>query len=212
LDATEVINISRRAGLSGIEWGGDVHVPHGDTACAKTVRAMTEDAGLFVASYGSYYRVGEAPSLKNPDFADVLSSAKALGAPVIRVWAGNQPSGKAGMAYLKTVIDDSLRIAEMAASEGIKIAYEYHMNTLTDTSDSAVHLLKQTGHTNLFCYWQPPSDTDAAFAQKGLKAISPWLCHVHVFYWPRAQERRPLSEGDKLWHSFFNYIKSVPGD
>ncbi|MDW7656879.1 MAG: TIM barrel protein [Bacillota bacterium] len=212
LDAAAVIAVARRARLSGIEWGGDVHVPHGDTERAKTIRAMTEDAGLTVASYGSYYRAGEAPSIKNPDFADVLTSAKALGAPVIRVWAGNQPSNKASAVYQKVVIDDSARIARMAESENIRIAFEYHMNTLTDTSDSAVNLLNQAGHPNLFCYWQPPSDMDTATAQEGLQAISSWLSHIHVFYWPRAQERRPLSEGSVQWRSYFDLIKSVPGD
>lgn len=212
LDAAAVIAVARRAQLSGIEWGGDVHVPHGDAERAKIVRSMTEDAGLTVASYGSYYRAGEAPSIKHPDFADVLKAAKALGAPVIRVWAGNQPSGKAGEVYRKAVIDDSVRIARMAESEDIKIAFEYHMNTLTDTSVSAVNLLNQAGHPNLSCYWQPPVDLDAAAAQEGLQAISPWLSHIHVFYWPRTQERRPLSEGSAQWRSYFDLIQAVPGD
>ena len=212
LDAAAVIAVARRAQLSGIEWGGDVHVPHGDAERAKTVRAMTEDAGLTVASYGSYYRAGEAPSIKNPDFADVLMSAKALGAPVIRVWAGNQPSGMASVDYQKAVIDDSVRIAKMAESENIKIAFEYHMNTLTDTSVSAVNLLSQARYPNLFCYWQPPAGMDAVTDQEGLQAISPWLSHVHVFYWARAQERRPLSEGGAQWRSYFDLIRSVPGD
>ena len=36
------------AGLSGIEWGGDVHVPPGDLDTARSVARLTAGAGLQV--------------------------------------------------------------------------------------------------------------------------------------------------------------------
>ncbi|MFN2155934.1 MAG: sugar phosphate isomerase/epimerase, partial [Anaerolineae bacterium] len=84
LSPAEIVARAAQAGLEAIEWGGDVHVPHGDVDAARTVRRTTEEAGLQVAAYGAYYRVGhEEPC----PFADVLESAVALGAPLIRVWA-----------------------------------------------------------------------------------------------------------------------------
>ena len=30
LEANEIIDLVKKSGLTAIEWGGDVHVPHGD--------------------------------------------------------------------------------------------------------------------------------------------------------------------------------------
>ncbi|MCU0793379.1 MAG: sugar phosphate isomerase/epimerase [Opitutaceae bacterium] len=93
LSPVEIVGLVRKAGLRGIEWGGDVHAPHGDIGRAREVRALTEDAGLKVAAYGSYYRAGwsEANGLS---FKHVLDSAVELGAPTIRVWPGNKGSAE----------------------------------------------------------------------------------------------------------------------
>ena len=70
----EVIDIVKKAGLTHIEWGGDVHVPHGDVETAKRVGELTRAAGLTVSSYGSYFKDPEA----DLQFEDVLASAVAL--------------------------------------------------------------------------------------------------------------------------------------
>src|SRR6185312_13188931 len=87
LTPAEVIALARQAGLRGIEWGGDIHVPHGNGARAREVKEMTAEAGLTVAAYGSYYRAGQADS-SGLTFDAVLETALELGAPLIRVWAG----------------------------------------------------------------------------------------------------------------------------
>src|SRR2546421_12786695 len=51
-----VVDLAVRAGLCGIEWGADVHVP--DVPAARRVASLTGDAGLVVACYGSYPRPG----------------------------------------------------------------------------------------------------------------------------------------------------------
>ena len=56
----EIVRLAEQAGLDAIEWGGDVHVPAGDTAVARRVGQITLDAGLSVSSYGSYERVLDA--------------------------------------------------------------------------------------------------------------------------------------------------------
>ncbi len=86
LTPQDVVQLAARAGLEGIEWGGDIHVPHGDVAIARQTGKITRDAGLEVAAYGSYYRLGTDDG---PLFPAVLDSAVALGADKIRVWAGN---------------------------------------------------------------------------------------------------------------------------
>jgi 3-dehydroshikimate dehydratase len=55
LSPDHIIRLVSQAGLQVIEWGGDIHVPHGDIEIAEQVGRMTREAGIEVASYGSYY-------------------------------------------------------------------------------------------------------------------------------------------------------------
>src|SRR4051812_19353813 len=86
LSPDEIIRLARTAGLQGIEWGGDVHVPPGDLRRARDVHRKTLQAGMHVTSYGSYYTSGSASQPDNVLFEAVLETALALHAPVIRVW------------------------------------------------------------------------------------------------------------------------------
>lgn len=210
--ALDVISLAKKANLSGIEWGGDIHVPHGDIKQAIEVKKMTLGEGLLIPSYGSYYRAGEPVSAKNPNFIDVLNSGAALQAPVIRVWAGNLSSKNADKDYWNMVVNDSHRIAEMAANEGIKVAYEYHGGTLTDDIKSACNLIAKADHSNLYSYWQPPNGMNEEYTISSLKNILPWLSHIHVFHWINGAKRRPLEEGMSCWRKYFEIISIVSGD
>ncbi|MDA1193283.1 MAG: TIM barrel protein [Candidatus Poribacteria bacterium] len=210
----EIVELVATSGLSAIEWGGDVHAPHGDLDTATTVRAMTEDAGLTVSAYGSYYRVGESEQ-EGLDFRRVLDSANALGAPVIRVWAGRQGSAEADPKYRRRIVGDSRRIADQAESVDIRIAFEYHGNTLTDTNESAQQLLEDVDHANINTFWQPPNDQDDNNCADGLRAVLPRLESLHVFHWARMDgknERRPLSEGIDRWTRFFDLARHSDRD
>lgn len=205
LTADEVADLAARAGLIGIEWGGDVHVPHGDVSTARKVRKLTVDAGLEVASYGSYYRCND-----NVPFQDVLETALALGAPMIRVWAGTKGSGETTAGERAAVVENIRQIADLADGEGIKIALEYHGNTLTDTAVSAVQLLEEVAHHNVYTYWQPLPSQTLAERLVGLQQVKPKLANLHVFSWTDARERLPLAEGAELWQQYFSVIRDLP--
>jgi sugar phosphate isomerase/epimerase len=189
----EIVQLALQAGLHGIEWGGDIHVPHGDISAARAVRQITADAGLQLLAYGSYFRF-------QPDqaFEPVLETAVALGAPLIRIWAGNQPSSSAGSDTHALIVAESRRIAQLAQQAGILVAYEFHANTLTDTTESALDLLRAAD--GMRTLWQPPHQI-AVEAQLGsLRAILPWLANVHAFTWRGANNQRlPLADGAALW-------------
>ncbi len=212
LSPREIADLVARAGLTGIEWGGDVHAPHGDLERAREVRQITRDAGLEVAAYGSYYRLGKSEA-EGLAFRDVLNSAVELGAPLIRVWAGAKPSAEADEAYRREIADEAARIAEEAAAAGVGIAYEYHANTLTDTNESAQDLLERTQTPNITTLWQPPNGQSPEYCLEGLKAVLPRLSNVHVFHWwPTNKDRNPLDAGTDRWKPYLETLRSTGRD
>jgi len=203
----EVIRLVKRAGLEGIEWGGDVHVPHGNLQRAREVGAATRDAGLCVASYGSYYRVGHDEDLA---FEAVLETASALGAPSVRVWAGKLGSAQVDAAYRRLIVRDSQKIADMAARAGITVTCEFHGNTLTDTAASTLQLLNDVARDNIRTNWQVPDGASAAECAEDLAALLPWLANLHVFNWhPEAGSFLPLSGADRQWRSYLGLAAST---
>ncbi len=179
LTPRQIVELAAAAGLDAIEWGGDVHVPHGDLAAAREARAMTADAGLAVASYGSYFRAGQSEA-EGLAFPTVLATAQALGAPVIRVWAGTRGSAAAAPEYRALIAGDLRRIGALAGAAGLTVALECHVNTLTDTAASARQLLEEVGPARVRTYWQPPVGRAAADCCADLRMLAGYLAHLHV--------------------------------
>ncbi|MDQ3812626.1 MAG: sugar phosphate isomerase/epimerase [Armatimonadota bacterium] len=219
LSPAEIVRLVVQAGLQGIEWGGDVHVPHGDLARAREVRGLTADVGLVTAAYGSYYRLGHSETDGLP-FERVLETAVALEAPTVRVWAGTRGAAEADADYRKLIIDESRRIADIAAAAGITVSYEYHGGTLTDTPASALDLLEQAAHPNLKTLWQPlnwqPTDEATRANVQSLRQVLPWLTNVHVYHWVTDEagqrERRSLAAGEASWREYLRTISATGRD
>jgi len=199
LPPEEIVSLTAGARLSCIEWGGDVHCPHGDVRRAGEVAALTAGAGLRTSAYGSYYRLAEENEF---GFEDVVASAKALGAPTIRVWAGRRGSAEADAGYRERVVAESRRCADIAARAGLTLSYEYHGNTLTDTNESALTLIREVDHEALRSFWQPPNGRDTEYRLEGLKAVKPWMTNVHIFTWDDENRRLPLADGEEWWTRF----------
>jgi len=207
--ARDIVALASAAGLAGIEWGGDVHVPPNDPATARAVRKMTEDAGLRISAYGSYYRAGQSEAA-GVSFAQVLETAVALGAPLIRVWAGSVGSAVAGESNRAAVVADLRRAAERAAQAGVGVATEWHGDTLTDTTESAIRLFREVGHADLGTFWQPRMGDDIGTGLADLRLLGGHLKAVHVFHWwPTVQDRRPLVEGESAWGTYLVEVSQV---
>ena len=205
LPVAAVAAAAAEAGLRSVEWGGDVHVPHGDLKAAAAAKAVCADLGLETAAYGSYYRAGESPA-QGLEFGTVLETAVALGAPTIRVWAGALGSAVADAAYRDLVAADLRRAADMASAAGVDVGVEYHGGTLTDDDSSARALLRKVG--NLAAYWQPPVGMSPEMRKRSLAAVLGRLANLHVFHW-RGTERLPLAEGRGEW---VEYLRMAAAD
>ena len=212
LTPAQIVMLVRQAGLRGIEWGGDIHVPHGNAARAREVRELTQESGLVVAAYGSYYRAGQSEAAGLP-FASVLDSAIELGAPTIRVWAGPTGSAAATPEIRAQVVADLGRISTLAAGARISVSLEFHNGTLTDTAESTTRLLDEVGNSNLFTYWQPPLDRDTPGCVQDLKRVLSRLTNIHVYHWRAAStDRLPLADGAARWQEFLKTAAAQPGD
>ncbi|MGP0224331.1 MULTISPECIES: sugar phosphate isomerase/epimerase family protein [unclassified Paenarthrobacter] len=196
----EVVRIAAEAGLAGIEWGTDVHIK--DTDSAEHARKAGEEAGLRVLSLGSYYRAGSFAG-----FDHLLDLATTLGAPRIRVWAGDVGSHEATDEHWESVVSDSQRIAGLAEEHGITIAFEYHGNTLTDTPETTLELLRRVDHANIGTYWQPAVGLSDQQALDSLHHVLPHVVGVHCFSWGPKAERHPLRARKLLWQTVSDVLR-----
>jgi 3-dehydroshikimate dehydratase len=205
----EVIQFVRDAGLEGIEWGGDIHLPPGDLALARQVREQCAAAGVNAAAYGSYYRLGTS----NPrPFSAVVETAAELGAPTIRVWAGDKNSADAGEGDWQRVVAEAQEIAGQAAAAGLTVSFEFHDLTLNDTAPSALRLKQLIQHDAVRTLWQPPVDLAHEEALSGLRSMLGWLGNVHVFHWQPGYTRQPLAQGEPMWREYLQAVRGCAGE
>jgi len=207
LSVREIVDLVRQAGQAGIEWGGDLHVPPGDPSKAEEVRRMTEEAGLEVAAYGSYYRCGSQEP-DEPPFEKVLQTAVQLKAPSIRVWAGRKSPAQHTEAEFAEVREDFERICRMARRENIEVATEFHRNTLTETRESTRALFQGISPEEAKSLWQPHVGQSVEDRLDSMDDVADRLLNIHVFQWGPGGggDRRPLEEGREEWTKYFEKI------
>lgn len=204
----EILAACAASGLKAIEWGGDIHCPHGDTKVASNLRRSCKDAGIETPSYGSYFRMD--PECGCPDFQEVLDTALALGASTIRVWAGNRASEEMDAGYRSRLVEEIRRIGSLAQEHGCLIGLEYHRHTAMDSNSAARRLLDEVAHPAVKTYWQPREETTVEHRLEGLGMVLPELCHIHVFHWIGTPvERCPLGDAEAEWRSYLRLAESA---
>ena len=207
----DVIHYAHKAQLKSIEWHGRNHVPHGDLETARRIGQRTRAAGLAVAAYGSYYVLGQSEDM-GLSFDTVLQTAEALDAPMIRVWAGHQSPDETSNRIRATILEEARRMADLAAEKRIKVVFEFHKDTLTQTATSCAALLGDLDHPNVGTYWQPAPELDVSRNLNELRTVLPWLAGLHVFHWgPTHMDRHPLAQGESDWTQYLAVAQTCPG-
>lgn len=200
----EIVALTKQAGLQAIAWGSDVHVPAGNLELAAEVGKMTADAGLQVAAYASYYRLGSG---EGEDFDQLAETAETLGTKVIRLWAGSCGSAEADKATWDRVAEDARRVAAIAASRSMTVTLEYHQNTLTDTLESTLKLLQLVPEPSFTCDWQRLHEGEPELFRQELDALRDRLLNLHVYYYQN-RVQQPLAAGDQAWLSHFTQVNA----
>lgn len=200
----EILELCKKAELKAVEWSENAHVMPDDEAGAAELYHKTREAGLEIAAYGSYYRLGEKENPREV-FAASLVSATALHAPIIRIWAGTEASANVDEKKRQELAEEAKVVCQMAAEKGIKVALEWHRNTLTDTNSSAMAFLKAVNHENLYCLWQPTVALSMEERMEGLDLLGDRLLNLHMYYWPEGVHR-PFVEGIEVWKQYLKHV------
>ncbi|MEU6644654.1 TIM barrel protein [Saccharomonospora sp. NPDC046836] len=196
----EIVTLAAQARLGVIEWAADVHVRPGDLAAAEHARTQCTDHGIAIGTYGSYHKAGE----DDPRQFDVLvGTAVALGAPRVRVWAGTHGSAEVSTAERRHITDALRRCADLAGDRGVRLTVEHHVQSLTDTLDSALRLYTDLGSGAVAVHWQPRELPDIGECRTEVRALLPELASVHAFSWGSDgfTERLPLGARADLWQA-----------
>jgi sugar phosphate isomerase/epimerase len=201
LDADDVLALATRAGVEGIEWGADGHVPPGGGAAVAALGERCRDAGVEVVSYGSYLGMGPPADDEATVVEAVLDSAVALRAPMVRIWTEFGVTPASADDERRRVTERTAALADAIAARGLLTALEFHPGTLTETAASACALVSSLDRAALRSHWQPDPSLSATAALAELARVAPHLAHLHVFSWGPGgiDDRRALAEGADLW-------------
>ena len=207
----DVIALAASNGLLGIEWGGDIHVPPGDTENATQVGERTRASGLAVSAYGSYFRVG---TQKEPAhcFSKIADTADALKTSMIRVWVGECNSEDAADEEWDSVLADLESICGEAADRNLNIGMEFHSGTLNNSAEASRRIIETVKAPNLSSFWQTTNGASDAYSLGTLREMRDWISNVHVFNWNiGGSDQTALSTGTDRWAQFLRELNTHSG-
>jgi len=207
LDVEQVAALAAGAGVSVLEWGGDIHVPEGDLAAARTAASRSADHGLDVASYGSYLFLDDHLDRR---IGPVVATAVELGAPAVRIWCppvfdapggstpGDGSDGDGAVAFA-ALVDAAGRAVEAATDAGLVLYLEFHGGGATASAAATADLLGMV--PGLWTGWQPPYWAPRTVDEEvaDLAVLRDRLLHVDVYQWDSDGTRRPIASALESW-------------
>lgn len=205
-EVEKVACLARQAGLKGMEWGGDIHVPPMNKAAIKRAVSATQKEGLKTFSYGSYYS-----PMKEQDYLGeaekIFETCRLLECARVRVWAGDKWRNEATDREYGEFVARMRRVGELALRYGVTVCFEHHQNTFCDSGEHALSALRDIAKENVRTYWQPIQPaTEENLACLAL--LKEYTDTVHVYHWT-GWDRHLLSEGKARWQ---NYLRALHGE
>ncbi len=202
LSPEKIIEETKNARLSCIEWGSDVHAPCDDTENLKKIAELQKKAGLFCCSYGTYFRLGASDTGELQQYID---AAKILGTDILRLWCGTKSSLEYTQEEENALFSLCRETALIAEKNGVTLCMECHNGTYTDTKEGAIRLMKEVNSPAFRMYWQPNQFVSIEENKLYARLLSPFTRHIHVFNWTE-KERFPLGEAVSLWKEYLSYF------
>lgn len=190
--AAKVVEIAKKAGISYIEWGGDIHVTN--TEEARIVKSICDNEDIKICSYGSYYRVG---CCDNSKWEEICLIATAMGASSVRVWLGEKNSEETTQTEYNRILDDLKCICSVAQRYNLLVCPECHDNTYNNNTDAFLKIENELKADNFKTYFQSRYfrfDYDIDRIERTFDYIE----NVHVSYRDLAREQR-FKKKDKYY-------------
>lgn len=184
MSAAKVVEIAKKAGISYIEWGGDVHITNREEA--RIVKSICDNEGIKICSYGSYYRVGCEDKRK---WEEICLIANAMGASSVRVWLGNKDSEETTRAEYGQILKDLKSICAVAKKYNLLVCPECHDNTYNNNTDALLKIKNELNADNFKTYFQSRYfryDYDIDRIERTFDFIE----NVHISYRDLAREQR----------------------
>ncbi|MFW6354778.1 MAG: sugar phosphate isomerase/epimerase family protein, partial [Verrucomicrobiota bacterium] len=125
-------------------------------------------------------------------------------APAVRLWPGQRGPAQTPALVREAIVETAKKFAEKAEQRGLRLDFEFHENTLTETPESTLALLDAIDHASVRTLWQPPMQTSPAERLEGLRQVLPHVSNVHCNFfgqnpWPHACA---LHEGASEWREY----------
>lgn len=202
ISAEQVVETAVRAGLDGIEWASDAHLPYGDLKSAERLMLLTLRANLSPLGYATLFRVN---GHSREAFDSVIETARRLQAPLVRVFAGHGPRDRLDEAGRAAFVDAARSAADVAGKAGITLCFRVNRNTLFDSYASAVSFLARIDHPFARMSWEPGACFDDSMRQ-----FTQFPVHVPVIYArPFAEDfsRPMLREKEEDWILYLDALE-----
>ena len=147
--AEEVVDLAKKAGISFIEWGGDVHVKTLDDA--KKVKALCDKAGIKISSYGSYFN---SAVFDESNWIYTCEIAREMGADSIRIWLGKKNSQVTSDKEYSLLVENTQKMCDIAAEYSLIVCPECHDNTFNNNTDAILRFIDELQRDNFKTYFQ----------------------------------------------------------
>ena len=196
----EIIIAAKKAGLSCIEWGSDIHAPCRDLEALAKISSLQKLHGISCSSYGTYFRLGETPI---EELSDYINAAKILGTNILRLWCGKKSGADMSEQEKASLIESCITAAKIAEKNGVTLCMECHKKTFTERVEDTEYLIKNVNSPSFRMYWQPFQWLSSDESLEIAKTISPYAEHIHVFNWSQ-DLRFPLGEAIEDWRRYIS--------
>ena len=196
----EILDAMKKANLSLVEWGSDIHAPCHDNERLLEIAELQKQYGIQCCSYGTYFRLGKDDVNELEHYA---KAAKILGTDTLRIWCGDRSSDKYLPEEKKTFLETAKKASDVAEKLGVIICMECHNNSYTETLDGALEIMEYADSPHFQMYWQPNQFKDFKTNACYVKRISPYVKNIHVFNW-EGQNKYPLCEALDTWKEYLS--------
>ena len=145
----QVVEIAKKAGVSSIEWGADVHIKTPEDA--QKAKILCNDAGIVISSYGSYINSADYDESK---WIETCKIAKEMGASSVRIWLGNKNSEETDENEYELLIKNTKKMCTVADDCGLFVCPECHDNTFNNNTDAFLKICEDINKENFKTYFQ----------------------------------------------------------